>query len=194
MQNKRNGSSKREETPADAAPDTRIEAPSGRHAAEERDDAKSDRVSGTRLWLLLMKSYHAMLAYAAETLKDSGLGDSDFRVLEALLHKGPLAVNELGPRVFLTPGSISVAVDRLYKQGLVTRTEDRKDRRIRRVDLTPRGRRVIERVFAAHARRMDALAADLPAKERRRLADSLKLLGRRAARISHEDSGPRKNS
>jgi hypothetical protein len=38
------------------------------------------------------------------------LGDSDFRVLEALLHKGPLPVNTLGPKVWLTPGSISVAV------------------------------------------------------------------------------------
>lgn len=164
--------------------------PTEQREAREREHrtGKSEGVSGTRLWLLLMKSYHAMLAYAGHTLRDSGLGDSDFRILEALLHKGAMAVNELGPRVFLTPGSISVAVDRLHRQGLVTRTEDTRDRRIRRVDLTPRGRRTIERVFAAHAALMDELAADLPAKDRRRLADILKLLGKRAARISRGEA------
>jgi MarR family 2-MHQ and catechol resistance regulon transcriptional repressor len=42
------------------------------------------------------------------------LGESDFRVLEVLLHKGPMPVNAIGPKVYLNLGSVSVAVDRLY--------------------------------------------------------------------------------
>jgi hypothetical protein len=76
---------------------------------------KSDKVSGTQLWLVIIKAYHSLLTFAENTLKDSGLGESEFRILEVLLHKGPMPVNTIGPKVFLTPGSISVAVGRLLK-------------------------------------------------------------------------------
>src|SRR5258707_7728030 len=80
--------------------------------------------SGVHVWLVLMKAYHALGTHAQESLKlsQSGLGESDFGVLEVLLHKGPLPVNTIGPKVWLTPGSISVAVDRLEEKALVKRT------------------------------------------------------------------------
>jgi hypothetical protein len=57
--------------------------------------------SGVHVWLVLAKAFHALAAHAEESLNLSraGLGDSDFRVLEALLHKGPLPVNTIGPKV-----------------------------------------------------------------------------------------------
>ncbi|MDE1163586.1 MAG: MarR family transcriptional regulator [Acidobacteriaceae bacterium] len=142
--------------------------------------------SGTALWLVLIKAYHSLLAYTAETLRGSGLGDSDFRVLEALLHKGPMPVNTIGGKVYLSPGSISVAVDRLLEKGLVSRTESASDRRVKLVELTAVGRKLIERVFHEHEAKMNALLEELPAKERRRLADGLKTLGKRAARTLDE--------
>lgn len=142
---------------------------------------KSDKTTGTQLWLVLIKAYHSLLGFTEHTLQDSGLGESEFRILEALLHKGPMPVNTIGPKVFLTPGSISVAVDRLLKRGLVTRTNSTEDRRIRVVDLTPAGRKLIERVFASHARQVDKLAEVLSAKERRQIARGLKAFGKAAA-------------
>lgn len=142
---------------------------------------KADKVSGTQLWLVLIKAYHSLLGFTAHTLRDTGLGESEFRILEALLHKGPMPVNTIGPKVFLTPGSISVAVDRLLKRGLVSRTNSTEDRRIRVVDLTPRGRRLIEQVFAAHARQVDKLAEVLSPKERRQIARGLKAFGKAAS-------------
>lgn len=142
---------------------------------------RSDRISGTQLWLVLIKAYHSLLGFTESTLKDSGLGDSEFRILEAVLHKGPMPVNTIGPKVFLTPGSISVAVDRLLKRGLVTRTNSSEDRRVRVVDLTSSGRRLIEQVFAAHARQVDRLAEVLSPKERRQIARGLKAFGKAAA-------------
>jgi len=96
--------------------------------------------SGVHVWLVLMKAYHALAARAEESLdlSETGLGDSDFRVLEALLNKGPLPVNTIGPKVWLTPGSISVAVDRLEKKKLVKRRTTA-DRRVRLVELTAKG-------------------------------------------------------
>lgn len=144
---------------------------------------KSDKVSGTQLWLVLIKAYHSLLGFTEHTLKDTGLGESEFRILEALLHKGPMPVNTIGPKVFLTPGSISVAVDRLLKRGLVTRTNSSEDRRVRVVDLTASGRRLIEQVFASHARQVDRLAGVLSPKERRQIARGLKAFGKAAAHI-----------
>ena len=95
--------------------------------------------SGVHVWLVLTKTFHALKAQAVKSLNfsETGLGDSDFRVLEVLLSKGPLPVNTIGPKVWLTPGSISVAIDRLEKKKLVKRrTTD--DRRVRLVELTAR--------------------------------------------------------
>ena len=143
--------------------------------------APAETVNGVHLWLLLMKSFHAIEAYASMDLRSSELGPSDFRVLEALLHKGPLPVNTIGPKVFLTPGSISVAVDRLYERGLVSRIDSQADRRVRVVDLTRTGRKMIERVFRRHAERLENLAKVLTDEERTQLASALRKLGKQAA-------------
>src|SRR5437899_7889346 len=74
-------------------------------------------------WLVLGKAFQAAWKYLYTGLRETGIDDTDFRILEALLNKGPLPVNTIGPKVYLTPGSISVAVDRLVDKGLVSRVE-----------------------------------------------------------------------
>ena len=143
---------------------------------------------GVHIWLVMMKAFHAVHAYAARSFQTHGLGDSDFRVLEALLHKGPLPVNTIGPKVFLTPGSISIAVDRLYEKGLVTRMESGTDRRVRVVDLTPEGRDLIATIFSVHAEDMEKLAEVLKPTERVQLVKALKSLGKHAAEFAVDHS------
>ncbi len=99
---------------------------------------KQDTSKPVHAWLVMMKAKQAITRYALANLEETGLGLSDFAVLEALLHKGPLPVNVIGPKVNLTPGSISVAVDRLVAKGFVSRAECSHDRRIRIVALTAR--------------------------------------------------------
>ena len=147
-------------------------------------------VRAVHVWLIIMKAFHAMAAYASRSFRESGLGDSDFRALEALLHKGPLPVNAIGPKVFLTPGSISTAVDRLYERGLVTRTEDETDRRVRVVDLTPKGRRLIEQIFSEHAEHLEKLVQVLTPAERVHLIKTLRKLGKQASAYIAGQSGP----
>jgi MarR family transcriptional regulator, 2-MHQ and catechol-resistance regulon repressor len=139
---------------------------------------------GVHIWLVMMKAFHAVNGYAARSFQSHGLGDSDFRVLEVLLHKGPLPVNTIGPKVFLTPGSISIAVDRLYEKGLVTRMESGTDRRVRVVDLTPKGRGLISTMFSVHAKDMEKLAEILTPTERAQLVNALKRLGKHAAEFA----------
>ncbi len=137
--------------------------------------------SGVHVWLVLMKTFQALAAHAEGSIKRTELGDSDFRVLEALLHKGPLPVNTVGPKVWLTAGSISVAVDRLVEKGLVSRKDHPNDRRVRQVELTAKGRALITRGFREHATAMEDAASVLSKKERLTLLRLLKKLGRHAA-------------
>lgn len=143
--------------------------------------SKTHDTSGVHVWLVLMKAFQALMPHAAESIGRTELGDSDFRVLEALLHKGPLPVNTLGPKVWLTPGSISVAVDRLVKKGLVSRKDHPRDRRVRQVELTAKGRALITRGFREHATAMDTVISVLSKNERLTLLRLLKKLGKHAA-------------
>jgi MarR family 2-MHQ and catechol resistance regulon transcriptional repressor len=140
--------------------------------------------SGVHIWLVMMKAARAIADCTAQSRGGSELGDSDFRVLEVLLHKGAMPVNAIGPKVFLTPGSISVAVERLHEKGLVSRVDSDCDRRVRVVDLTPEGRKLIKRVFSAHANQMEELVSVLTDTERLQLLGSLKKLGKHAAASS----------
>ena len=136
------------------------------------------------VWLVMMKAMRALTRYAAAGIEETGLGLTDFGVLEVLLHKGPLPVNTIGPIVDLTPGSISIAVDRL----LVTRVESTEDRRVRIIALTPRGKDLIVPAFRKHSGQMKRVLSELSAKELRSLEVALKKLGKRAVALMEADN------
>jgi MarR family transcriptional regulator, 2-MHQ and catechol-resistance regulon repressor len=137
-------------------------------------------------WLVMIKAMRALTRYASAGIEDTGVGNSDFRVLEVLLHKGPLPVNTIGPIVDLTPGSISIAVDRLFGKGLVSRVESTEDRRVRIVALTPRGRALIVPAFRKHAGQMRKVFSELSPEELRAFEAALKKIGRRAEALMQQ--------
>ena len=142
--------------------------------------AKGDKtadVSGTHLWLVLMKAHRALQRVATRSIESSEWGLSDFAVMEMLLHKGPQPVNEIGRRIELTSGAITTAVDRLESLDLVTREAHPSDRRARIVGLTAAGREQATKIFAAHKAAMDSAASGLPKTERAALIELLKRLG-----------------
>jgi MarR family 2-MHQ and catechol resistance regulon transcriptional repressor len=143
------------------------------------------------VWLVMMKAKEAIDKYAAQSIQDTGLCESDFRVLEVLLHKGPLPVNVIGPKVDLNAGSISVAVDRLHSKGLVTRRESAEDRRVRMVALTPSGRKLIVPIFRKHAAAMNEVFSELTVDELQALEAALKRVGQRAAGLAQPDAPAR---
>ncbi len=139
------------------------------------------------VWLVMLKAMRALTRYATAGIEDTGLGDTDFRVLEVLLHKGPLPVNTIGPIVDLTPGSISTAVDRLFSKGLVSRVESSRDRRVRIVALSPHGKDLIASAFRKHSGQMKTVFSELSSEELRRLETALKRVGKRAAALMKEN-------
>ena len=143
--------------------------------------------SGVHVFLVLWKATRAVEAYAEKSVSGLEMCGSDFAVLEALLHKGPLPVNEIGKKVLLTSGSITVAVDRLEKKGLVERRAHGTDRRARIVHLTKVGSQLIARVYADHAADMERLAsASLTRAERKTLISLMKKIGYKAAAASEQ--------
>jgi MarR family 2-MHQ and catechol resistance regulon transcriptional repressor len=138
--------------------------------------------TGVHVFLVMWKALHAVEAYAQRSVAELEMCGSDFAVLEALLHKGPLPINELGKKVLLTSGSITVAVDRLESKGLVERRTSGTDRRARIVHLTKAGKELIARLYADHAADMEQLAsASLTKAERETLIRLLKKIGYEAA-------------
>jgi MarR family 2-MHQ and catechol resistance regulon transcriptional repressor len=138
------------------------------------------------VWLVMMKAMRALTRYAAAGIAETGLGLSDFGVLEILLHKGPMPVNTIGPIVDLTAGSISIAVDRLVAKGLVSRVESAEDRRVRIVALTPPGKDLIVSAFRKHSGQMRKVFSELSPGELRGLEVALKKVGMRAAALLEE--------
>jgi MarR family 2-MHQ and catechol resistance regulon transcriptional repressor len=145
------------------------------------------RIQGMdHVWLVMMKAMRALTRYAAAGIEETGLGLSDFGVLEVLLHKGPLPVNTIGPIVDLTAGSISIAVDRLVAKGLVSRVESAEDRRVRIVALTPCGKDLIAGAFRKHSLQMKRVFSELSLEEVRNLETALKKVGKCAATLMEE--------
>jgi MarR family transcriptional regulator, 2-MHQ and catechol-resistance regulon repressor len=150
------------------------------HIKTMRRSDKTDDLSGIHLWLVLWKASRAVEAQAQRSIARFGMVQSDFGVLEALLHRGPLSAKELGAKVLLTSGSMTAAVDRLAARGLVRREDDAHDRRACIVQLTAAGRRLIERAFAQHRAEMEEALAGFSTDERQELLPLLRRLGRTA--------------
>jgi MarR family 2-MHQ and catechol resistance regulon transcriptional repressor len=142
--------------------------------------------SGAHIRLILWKTERAVERVDLRSMVDTGLGASDFAILEALLHKGPLQIGQIGEKVLLTSGSMTAAVNRLEQNGLVKRSRTIKDARCCAVALTRKGRNIIEPAYARHAENLEKVASVLTSDERSELVRLLKKLGTHAARISLE--------
>jgi len=147
-------------------------------------DAPKKSPEALHAWLVMLKAWQSIARYAFPSMIHEGLGESDFRVLEVLLHKGPMPVNAIGPKVDLNPGSVSVAVDRLYKKEWVSRVECAHDRRVRTVALTEKGRKMFLPLFRRHTALIKRAFQDVSPEELQQLEAALKKIGRRAESLA----------
>lgn len=134
-------------------------------------------ITAPRLWLVLARAHAAIVSYIERATAAQGLGLSDFMVLEVLLHKGPMTISAIGEKVLLASASMTSAIDRLEKRGLVQRRSCDSDRRIRYVDLTPTGKTFISETYAQHEKDLEFITSELSPAERGALYDGLKKIG-----------------
>src|SRR5580700_188171 len=112
-------------------------------------------MTAPKLWIVLSKCHHALVLLAEQSIVQAGLCTSDFAVLEALLHKGPLTITAIQAKVLLASGSMTAAVDRLEKKGLLVRKTTPTDRRARLLELTSEGLRTAKALFEKHAQDLE---------------------------------------
>jgi MarR family 2-MHQ and catechol resistance regulon transcriptional repressor len=132
---------------------------------------------GPKLWVVLARAYGSLASYVEDRIAHEGLCLSDFMVLEVLLHKGPMTISAIGEKVLLANASMTSAVDRLEKRSFVVRRSSDSDRRVRVIELTPAGRAFISKLYARHAKDIDAVTAVLTHSEQDQLRSLLKKLG-----------------
>jgi MarR family 2-MHQ and catechol resistance regulon transcriptional repressor len=135
-------------------------------------------VAALGAYVKLLRAGRAVLARVEPRLAGAGLTPTQFGVLEAILHKGPLSQRDLGRKVLTSPGNMTDLVDKLEARGLVRRVRQKQDRRAVLVELTAEGRALIEPLFAAHAEDIAAAMAALNGEELRQLGGLLRKLGR----------------
>lgn len=136
--------------------------------------------TGSHIRLVLWKSAKAVEKLDKASIARTGLNLTDFAIMEALLHKGPMPINRIGEKVLLTSGSMTAAVNRLENGDLVKRMQDPADGRCFFVHLTKSGRRAIQEAFENHRKRLESAVEILDEAERAELVRLLKKLGRHA--------------
>jgi len=96
----------------------------------------------------LMRAAESVTSRVHRVLSAPKLTISQFGVLEALFHKGPLCQRDIAAKILKSTGNITLVIDNLEKQGLVRRERDNEDRRYLTVHLTETGTNLITKVFA----------------------------------------------
>jgi MarR family transcriptional regulator, 2-MHQ and catechol-resistance regulon repressor len=134
-----------------------------------------------KLWVVLSRAFDAVQAHAAADIARHGLTITEFGVMEALYHKGPMLLGEVQRKILVTSGGVTYLVDRLAAKGLVERRRCDKDRRAYYAALTPEGEAVIREIFPQHAAAIDRALAGLDEAQKGQAIDLLRALGRYAA-------------
>lgn len=139
--------------------------------------AEIGKETGERVWVVLARAYESMAKYVEQRVATEGLGLSDFEVLELLLHKGSMTMSSIGEKVLLANASMTSVIDRLDGRGFVARKNDDKDRRVRIVDLTDKGRAFIKELYPRHVNDLETVFQVLTQRERAQLRALLKKVG-----------------
>jgi DNA-binding MarR family transcriptional regulator len=124
-------------------------------------------------------SMRNFLRYARE----SGLSMSNFGAIFHIHRIGSCGVTEIGEHLGVTSAAASQMLDRLVDQGLIERSEDPEDRRVKRIQLTEDGRRVYEQGIQARQSWMEDLDASLSQDEKKTIATALETMIARVKKL-----------
>ena len=149
-------------------------------------ESDGDRAATLHLVIALGRAMQAIERGVQPHLRETGLGLTEFGVLEVLYHKGPLALGEIRDRILVTGASTTYIVKKLEDRALMRRRTSATDQRVVFGELTPKGRMLMDKVFPAHVDRLRQVAAGLSASEKRAAAQLLRRLTQGARRITGE--------
>jgi len=142
-------------------------------------DGTKDEVRALSAFINLLRAANSLHAQQSRWLADTGLTVSQFGVLEALYHLGPLRQKQLSEKLLKTGGNMTMVVDNLEKHGQVERRRSATDRRMVTVHLTRKGRRLIDRIMPDHVDGIREELARLSAREQEQLRVLCRKLGKK---------------
>jgi len=151
-------------------------------------------------YINLIRASDSLVSKASTQLEQSGMTLGQFAVLEALHHLGPMCQHTLAKKLLRSGGNITLVVDNLEKRGWVRRERQKDDRRMVQIHLTPKGARLIAKVFPEHAAAITQIMKELTEQEQgelRRIAGKLghgaeNFCLERFKKEQHHDSDPTK--
>ncbi len=129
-------------------------------------------------YIKLSRARKMMGTLTSRLLAEYGLTESQFGALEALHYLGPMCQSDIGEKLLVTGGNMTMVVNNLEKRGLVSRKRDQQDRRQITVSLTDAGQKLIDELFPKHARNIVNLMGTLAPDEQDQLGLLCKMLGR----------------
>ena len=129
-------------------------------------------------YVRLVRAANAARSHASHHLGDSGLTLTQFAVLEALYHLGPLSLSDIAQKVLTTGGNLTMVAGNLERDALVKRQISPKDGRVQILVLTPKSKVLLRRIFPMHAAAITEFMAALPAAELAHLGEMCRKLGR----------------
>ena len=138
-----------------------------------------DEVRALGTFVKLVRAAESVTTRIHQHLIDAGLTVSQFGVLEALFHIGPLSQVEIAKKVLKSSGNITMVIDNLEKSGLVKRERQKDDRRYYIVQLTDKGRKLIGSIFPRHAAKIMEEMMILSSAEQETLGNLCRKLGLR---------------
>jgi MarR family 2-MHQ and catechol resistance regulon transcriptional repressor len=128
-------------------------------------------------YINLLRATNTISSQAMKHLDAHGLTPSQFAVLEALFHVGPMCLSDLARKILRTSGNLTMVVDNLEKSGLVKRVQSSNDRRYISVEITEKGSEIIADIFPEHATQVTRLMARLSPEEQDTLRELCRKLG-----------------
>ncbi|MFH5832089.1 MarR family winged helix-turn-helix transcriptional regulator [Halalkalibaculum sp. DA3122] len=128
-------------------------------------------------FIKLMRATESINSRLNRHLADADITVSQFGVLEALLHLGPLNQKSLGEKLLKSGGNITMVIDNLERCGYVERHRDPEDRRSVLIHLTDEGEQFIQSFFPKHLEVIKNEFSVLSRREKKQLADICKKLG-----------------
>lgn len=143
----------------------------------ERINNNKKEVRALKTYVKLMRAAESITARVHRNLSSAGLTVSQFGVIEALYHLGPLSQNEIGQRILRSSGNMTMVIDNLEKRQLVKRKRNHADRRSFIIHLTDAGQKLISNIFPSHAKLIANEMNILTTKEQQTLGNLCKKLG-----------------
>ena len=134
-----------------------------------------------RLWMdvFMSRSMRGWGRFA----KSTGLSMPQFSLLMQMHYKGACGMSEVSERFEITPAAASQLVDKLVQNGFIERDEDPKDRRAKLLNLTDKGRKLIQQGIEERYRWVDELAGKLTPEERTQVSEALDIITRAALEL-----------